>query len=368
MMHIVQIIDSLDWGGAQKLQVIFANEVRSKDVILTIISLQDNDSSTSIHADLSAAGAELIFLPARRILNTKRLQRIYQIIRHRKVDLIHTHLTFANILGALVGWLTNTPVISTLHSERFDHIDPRWQRMEEWALRNGTRKVIAVGQSVITGHQGRLGAKEMLLVPNAVPEFSAITLEKKKSIRRELVAESESILLISVGRLSPPKGYFDLLSAFKRVARKHPNTHLMIVGGGDLFADLSAEIDSCGMVGRVHLLGQRNDVPELLMASDIYVSASHWEGLPIVILEALAAGLPIVATEVGDIPEVVVAGTGILVPSRSPYQLAATINSLISDPAKTKQLGDNAKAHVIENYHPKIWTNRIMKIYREVIG
>jgi glycosyltransferase involved in cell wall biosynthesis len=367
-MRIIQIIDSLDWGGAQKLQVIFANQVRSLDVHLTIIALHNRDCGISIHADLAAAGAEPIYLPAPRILNIKRLRRILQIIREKNVDLIHSHLTFANILGAIVGWLTNTPVIATLHSERFDHIDPRWQLMEKWALRYGARKIIAVGQSVISGHNSRLGTKKMLLVPNAVPEFPAITLEKKKSIRRELVAESGSILLISVGRLSPPKGYFDLLLSFTTVAREHRNIHLLIVGGGELFADLKAKIDACGMAGRVQLLGQRNDVPDLLMASDIYVSASHWEGLPIVILEALAAGLPIVATEVGDIPQVVIDGTGILVPSHSPNQLAAAINSLISDPAKTKRLGENAKAHVNENYHPKVWANRIMSIYREVIG
>ena len=119
-------------------------------------------------------------------------------------------------------------------------------------------------------------------------------------------------------------------------------------------------------MGRVILLGVRNDVPRLLAAGDIFVSASHWEGLPVAVLEAMAVGLPVVATSVGDVPDVVVPGTGLIVPPHQPAALATTIRTLLDDPEQGRQLGMAGRAHVVRNYAIEAWADKLLKLYSEL--
>jgi glycosyltransferase involved in cell wall biosynthesis len=115
----------------------------------------------------------------------------------------------------------------------------------------------------------------------------------------------------------------------------------------------------------VRLLGARNDVPQLLSASDVYVSASHWEGLPLTVLEAMAAGLPIVATGVGDVPRVVVAGTGVIVPPRDPSALAKALRNLLAEPERMRVMGQTAQAHIARHFNSTVWLDNLLAVYAQ---
>lgn len=366
-MHIVQLIDSLRIGGAEKLLVTLAAEVKTRPhVRFTIISLY-HDQNTPIPAEIRAQGISVYSFSSKGMFNPHRIWQIAQLLHRERCDIIHTHLTYAHIIGVIVGRLIGVPVVASLHNTEPDPIlsltDDLRYRMETWTLRYGVQQIVAVGTIVGQVNQGRLPADKIHIIPNAVAAMPTLPQDDRIAIRQTLTCDPASPLLISVGRLAPQKGYQDLLTAFAWVHEKYPSATLVIAGYGPLYSDLEGQIKALGLEKVVHLLGARNDVPHLLAASDIFVSASHWEGLPVALLEAMGAGLPIVATNVGDVPEVVIEGTGLVVPAQDPPRLAEAVISLLNDPIKMKSWGLAAKSHIIQNYSSKVWVDRLLTLY-----
>jgi glycosyltransferase involved in cell wall biosynthesis len=213
-----------------------------------------------------------------------------------------------------------------------------------------------------------LAGKDIRVVPNSVELPPRVSSEERRAIRTELAGNPDDPLVITVGRLTPQKGYKDLLAAFSRVARDFPHTRLLIVGQGRLHAELQRRIAELGLEQQVQMLGLRTDVPHLLAASDIYVNSSLWEGLSEAMLEAMAAGLPVVATAVGDAPWVVVDGAGCLAPPGQPERLAEALSELLADPERRHRFGAAARQYALCNHDPSAWAGRILDIYEDRPG
>lgn len=362
------MIDTLSWGGAQKLQVIFAREAISQGIHPVVICLRSIDDSPfrQLFEDL---GIEIHTFPARKLLDFARIKNLCSFVRAEKIEIIHTHLEYANILGAIVGFLTRVPVITTLHSIGTEprHYHPVRFKMESWLLRNITTRVLAVGNAVADNQKKRLRRKSITVVPNCVEPGETLSDVERENIRRNLGVDPSSRILISVGRLSPPKGYSDLIAAFAILYENSPNVKLMIVGAGVLHEPLKAEIEALNLSEQIHLLGARDDVPKLLAASDLYVSSSHHEGLPLAILEAMEARLPVVATGVGDIPDIVTHDVGIVVPPKEPALLAHELQKLLQDPEQMRSMGAAARAKVVENFYPDGWFQKHLNLYQQIL-
>jgi len=369
-MRVAQIIDNLYIGGAQKIQIILAEAIREHDVPLTVLSLESGSRSTFIPGDLQSLGVDVTFYPSNGggVLNPKRIWRIARFLRREGFDVVHTHLTYANIIGALAGRLAGIPVVTTLHNSRLDKRG-RYiirQTLETWVLRYLAHRVMAVGDATAQAHQKRLRGKHIEVIPNAITAIPSISQAERSAVRTEIVNDPSRPLLLSVGRINLQKGYSDLLTAFAHLRQKHPNAALAIAGRGGLHDELTAQIKTLGLEGHAMLLGPRDDVPRLLAASDIFVSSSLWEGLPIAILEAMAAGLPIVATNVSDVPRVVVDGTGLLVPPQEPTQLSEAVCSLLDDPALRQSFGTAARTHITHHHSAAKWIKEILTMYESV--
>jgi glycosyltransferase involved in cell wall biosynthesis len=166
-----------------------------------------------------------------------------------------------------------------------------------------------------------------------------------------------------VGRLTSQKGFEHLLQAFARVHEKYPNAALVIAGDGRQLDSLAAQIRSLGLEGHAFLLGQRDDVPRLLAVADVYVNSSLLEGTPVSVLEAMSAGLPIVATSVGDTPYLLDSDSGILVPPAQPEKLAEALMVLLSDPLRRDSLGKSARVRTQKDYSPQAWTRNLLAFY-----
>lgn len=364
-MRVLQIIDSLGWGGAERLQVTFAQQAHARGVAQSVISLSLNDGSP--HPEqIAALGAEVMTLPSGRLLDPPRIRRIVRFVRCGGFDVIHTHLAFANILGALAGWLTGVPVVATLHSIGTDprHYHPIRHGLELWALQAGARRVVAVGEVVAEAYRTHLPGKAIRVIPNAVAAPPPLSPHERAAVRVELAGDAFRPLLISVGRLAPPKGFDDLLTAFVSLRRSMPAACLAIVGSGVLYAELAAQIVALGLEGHARLIGARDDVPRLLAASDLYASTSRREGLPLAVLEAMAAGLPVVATPVGDLPRIL-DGLGVLVPPGEPGVFAQALHSLLSDPDRMQALGTAGRAYVLRHHGAARWFDEHMAVYRD---
>jgi glycosyltransferase involved in cell wall biosynthesis len=265
--------------------------------------------------------------------------------------------------------LTGTPVIASLRTAGYDlryHSAARWQ-LETWVLRYGAQRIMAVGYVVADVNRERLPGKHITVVPNAVFPPPDMPPDEQLALRTELAGDSSRPILISVGRLELPKGFSDLLVAMAILRETHPRAILLIAGDGKLRAELTAQITELKLDRHVKLLGIRNDVPRLLAASDIYVNSSHWEGLPVSVLEAMAAGLPVVATNVGDTPRVVVDGTGMIVPPKQPELVASTLRSLLDDPGQMHAIGEKARLHIASHHSPEAWFNQLLTLYKDAM-
>mgnify|MGYP000861575471 CR=1 FL=1 len=366
-MRVAQLIDNLKWGGAQKMMAQLAQALAERQHEITVISL--GSSNTPLAEDLRAHHIRVVEFSAPHLFDPVRLGHLAHFLRSEKFDILHSYLTYANIMGVLAGKLTGVPVVASLHSAG---IDPRFYhpiryQIETWLLRFGAHCVIANGCSIAKANQQRLGHKRIVVIPNAVTIPPSISTAERVALRAELLPKPNRLLLISVGRLSPPKGYSDLLTAFAKVLPTHRSVFLMIVGDGSLRSELERQVESLVLNQDVLMTGARSDIPRLLAASDLFVNASHWEGLSVAILEAMAAGLPVVATSVGDTPRIVIPGTGLVVPPQQPAHLAEALCKLLDQPQMLPILGEAARNHITNHYNLATSVEQFLPLYAGII-
>jgi len=360
-MRIAQLIDSLNIGGAEKLQVTFMKASVNHGIKPTLITF-DRRPEQHYFQQLEELGVRIIEIKGRNLFDIARIIKLVRILREEKFDVLHTHLTYSIILGGLAGLLTGTPVVASIHNLKPDS----WPLLESFALRFLTRRRIAVGYTVAQTHQSGLNRYPIDIVLNPVEPIAPLSEKERQEIRTEIAGDPSRPLLITVGRLIEEKGYGDLLDAIHQVRQKHPHILLAIVGTGEFRQTILEKMSSLQLDGHVRLLGIRSDVPRLLAASDIYVSASHWEGLPVSILEAMAAGLAVVATNVGDVLRVVKPQFGSCVPPFQPHQLAAALCQFLEDPNRRTSSGTAARDYVSESHTSTVWLNQLFNIYHQV--
>lgn len=365
-MRVVQIIDELrPSGGAERLQVSFAEAVRDSDVELTIVTLHKNDVASA--RELEALGARVVPFAASRFRSLRRAVLLVRFLRSGDFDVVHTHLVRSTILGCLAAWMAGIPSVATLHNTR--RRVGMWGvllLLEAWVLRHVTDKIVGVGWETARVHQRRVGERQIEVVPNAVGEPAQVDPSERDAVREELGIPREAPLVLAVGRLNKQKGFADLLRMFERVVATHANAYLVIAGNGSLHRELARRIAKSGLASRVQLLGLRRDIPRLLAAADVYVSAALWEGLPVAILEAMAAGLPVVATRVGDVARVVGPGMGTLVEPGDPEALFEALQPLLDDRALCRAQGEVGRAHVRQEFGQDAWAARLLGLYRDL--
>jgi glycosyltransferase involved in cell wall biosynthesis len=363
----MQVIDLLQWGGAQKMQVFLAEQLNAHNVELTVASLNASADSP-VPEFLRQHGARVVIFPFPKFLSIRSFWGLFNFVRREKFDLIHAHLTYANIFGTLIGRMTGTPVIASLRTAGYD---PRYHRplrqfIETVVVKYGAQRIMANGQVVAELGSKRFAPRRIDVIPNAIALPEPLPIEERTALRTKLTGDATRPIVISVGRLDLPKGFPDLLEAFDVVRKTHPRAALLLAGDGPLREQLDRQVGELGLEGHVFLLGQRDDVGTLLEASDLYVTSSHWEGLPVSVLEAMAAGLPVIATTVGELPYLVVRQAGSLVPPRQPERLAAEINNLLLNPERMESMGTAGREHIRKNFSPEVWVRQLLTLYAGV--
>jgi len=366
-MHIAQIIDSLNWGGAQKMQVFLVHTLHSLGIDITIISLSERADS-SIPRDLEMAGAKVVCFPFPKLWQPDSFYRLVKFMSAEKFDLVQTYLSGANIVGSLAGLITNTPVIAGLRNTGNDPKTYSKQRafLEKICLQFFSTRVMANGYKVADYWGPRLNNIHIDVVVNAVDPIQPLSYEERIAVRSKVMGDPNRPFILSVGRLIPQKGFFDLIHAFAKVHSIHPEAVLAIAGRGRLLDKLSELVNQLGLQENILLLGVRNDARRLMGAADIYVNSSHREGTPVSILEAMAVGLPIVATTVGENSYLLKNNVGILVPSSQPELLADGLQRLLTSPEIRESLSKAARERVINEYTREAWRRNLLALYAQV--
>ena len=326
----VILVTSLNFGGAEKQAVILANGLRERGWDVAMVTLL----STPAAAERSfAAGVSVRSLnlgSGRSLFGA--LRELTRLLRTRQPSALVTFMFHANVLGRIAGRVASVPVIvSSVRAEHFGG------KMRDWLERlteplacatvvNSTR----VGEALV---RRRVIARQRLAyVPNAVVWGDARSPGPAATATREsLGIAPHEFLWLAVGRLEAPKDYANLLRAARMLLAECPAAKIRIAGGGYQERELIRMRDALGLQDAVEFLGFRADVGDLLNAADAYVLCSAWESSPNSVLEAMAAGVPVVVTDVGGLSDLVADGrTGSLVPTGQPEALAAAMKALMN--------------------------------------
>ena len=368
-MRVAHLIDRLDWGGAQALLVTFAREAALRSLDTTVISLRPDDDKGPYPRQLRESGTTVKMLSIYNLYDPHAVPDVYTLLRHERFDVLQTHLTHANVLGTIAGRMAGIPVVATLHTTRI----PRrgryyWFRAqaEKLALRYGARRVVAVAQTVADFNKARVGNKPIIVVPNAVSLPPSLSDTEREAIRRELAGDPERKIIISVGRLVSEKGMSDMLIAFALARQKHPEAVLVIAGDGPLRQELEGQARQLGLAESVRFKGNREDIARLLTASDIYVSTSHREGMSLALLEAMSAGIPALATAVGETPKLLGNDRGITTSAHDITAFGSELAGLLDQPERMRSLGCAARAYIESQYTVAKWMDRLLEVYAAV--
>jgi L-malate glycosyltransferase len=355
---ILFVIDDLDVGGAQELLVLLTRSAAPRFRVV-VCSLQQG---RGVVTRLEAAGAEVHVLGRARpsIARPSRflayalggLADIVRLCRRVRPDVIHCHLADATLLGTLASlgfWRTR--VIITKHSpvlvpER-SRLDWRnaVRRAALWLLYRRARTIAAVSAQTRQALLSSFGLSpaRVVAIANGVP-IPPPRSTRPEGLRAGLGLAPDALAVLNVGRLVPVKGQIHLVAAMAELVGIQPRLMLMIAGEGPCRQELVSRIAALGLADRVRLLGDRDDVAELLAATDLAVVSSLSEGTSLAVIEAMAAGKPIVATAVGGNLDLLADGqSALLVPAGDASALARALARLAEDPALAARLGATAR-------------------------
>jgi L-malate glycosyltransferase len=370
MIRVAIVIDSLQTGGAQKLVSAFVASADRYGIEPFVINLRPGGSPAILN-EIRAAGVDVTTIPSRSLFGLKRFRWLVKFFRESKIDIVHTHLLYANILGSTAAHQAKVPVVCTLHSTRFEkgrrpHL--LLTLLENVCLRNFADRILAVGEKVASVQRRHYRGRTVDVITNGIPKPKFPSAQERERLRREITGDGSNSVVITVGRFTGAKGYEDMIEAFHLLRERAPNPKLMMVGSGPKVETIKSQIEDLDLRQSVILTGEREDIPQLLALSDVFASSSHREGLPLAVLEAMMAGLPVVATSVGDIPNVVTKETGVVVPPHHPELLADALEDLLKNPQKRLAMGQAAYRRAMNEFSVDAWMKKHLALYREVLA
>lgn len=328
------MIDSLGYGGAEQTLGRIVPRIDRAAFEVVVVVLQERDDNP-VAAMLDRAGVRVDVVPVRRLRSLPDHLRLVRYLARLRPDVIHTHLEFSHSLGGVYGRLLGVPVVATVHTfaEAQSTRDQRRLPVMWWSLRRAHRLVIApsaAGKSYFSD-VGRIPMGKILVMHNGV-DLDEFRQSSGAETRGDLGFGREDLMLTAVAVLRREKGLADLIAAVPQILEGVPSARVLIVGDGDDRRRLENLAYESGNGDRITFTGRRTDVDELLAASDVFIHPTHEDVLPTVIAEAMATGLPVVASRVGGIDEMVADGvTGVLYPAGDIDALGEAVLRVVSD-------------------------------------
>ena len=370
-LRVHVLIDSLTWGGAESLLGDLAVGAPAAGIDLSVGYLQDVDDSP-LAPRLRERGIEPACVGVRRLLDLESLRRVRRQLAAVQPDIVHTHLGASDLLGTIAARSLGLPTVSTIHlvlqrdsgAARKEQVK---ERLMAFARRRGGARVIAVSEAarvaylqtrwdrtphVVTAHNGIA-----LAPPRTAPE----------AMRAQLGLDPDALVVTMVTVLRPGKGHDVAVEVVRRLLPRFPRLRLLVAGTGPSLPDVRRLVEPLGEAAL--LLGHRSDVTELLGMTDVLLHPTSQDAFPTVLLEAGGVGVPVLATAVGGIPEIVADGTTGLLVDAPPRveQVAAQLERLLADAALRARLGAAARERFEANFTAERWAQRLREIYDDVL-
>lgn len=376
-MFVLYVIDSLARGGAEQSLVSLAPELQNRGVRLAVAPLH---RKLDLISPLQQAGIE-VFAPDKRF-GYKRLLEVKELAGRLRPDLIHTTLFQADITGRIAATLARRPVVSSLVNISYGRDQARSPTVPSWKLRAAqvmdatTARTVtrfhAISEHIADIMSRRLfiSRKRIDVIPRGrdAEKIGRRTQARRMHNRDRLGLSDKSHALLAVARQEYQKGLDVLLEALPQVLVRAPETRLLLVGReGNLTQELHTRMQELQIMDHVNFLGIRDDVPNLMCAADVFVLPSRWEGFGSVILEAMATEIPIVATDLGPVREVVGEHSALLVPKENVDALAEAVVATLGDPRGSEARARKARSRFLEMFTIQAVAERTVGFYERAL-
>lgn len=356
-------ITELDPGGAERAFVQLITRLDRSHWEPHVFCLSEGGDLVE---PLEKAGVPVTCMGVKSSRDLLVIRKIVKYLKNLQPQILQTYLYHANIAGRIAGKLGGVKtIVSGIR------VAERRSKFPLWLDRQTDHMVdihVCVSEDVaqFTRETGKIGQEKLVVIPNGV-EFERFSTAEPADLGQFGIPPG-AITAIVVGRLDPQKGPLDLLEALKKVIPDHPDFHVLYVGSGPLEEELREQIQMLNFSNQVHLAGWRGDIPELLKASSMLILPSKWEGMPNVVLEAMAAGLPVISTRVEGISEILTdSETGLLAPVGETRILAEKIEQLLANPSLASQLGHNAQSLASKEFTWKKTVEKYENLYLSLL-
>ena len=349
-------------GGAEQHLLVLLPALRERGIDARFLSLDAGGDAARFHRALDERSVPWQRVPCGHDVSPRLAASFIRAAHGQHPDLLHTHMVHADVYGSIAALALRTRFVSTRHNDDryllgpFRHVDR--------AFMSGAGRIIAISDAVRDFHI-RAG------LPAAKIETIRYGLDELPTAPSELTPAEAGIppgapLVLAVGRLIEQKDHATLLEAFARVRRDHGEARLAILGWGRLEGAIKAQVRALDLDDAVVVPG-RIEPSAWLARAQIFAHTSRWEGFGIVLLEAMLAGLPVVATHVSAIPEIVLDGTtGLLAPAGDAEAVAARLSDLLADPSRARTLGEAGRRRAHDEFSVARMTERTIAVYEGI--
>jgi glycosyltransferase involved in cell wall biosynthesis len=326
-------------------------------------------SDTELEAILAQDGIPVWYLGKRRGFDSRMFVRVARTLERIRPHVVHTHLRVLRYVIPYTFCRRPPALIHTVHNLAEREVDWTGRLVHRMAFRRGVLPV-AIAAEVADSLQRCYGIADFPLIPNGIPvsDFRQPQIGRDAWRRKEGFAPTD-VLFACVAGLRPQKNPTLLLESFALGPASDPRAHLLFIGEGELRPDLERRIGALGLQDRVHLVGMRSDIPETLNATDVFVLSSDWEGNPLSVMEAMAAGTPVISTAVGGVPELVEDGeSGLLVPPGDAQALAGVMQYMLENPEVRTSMVKASARRAVEHFDVRVMTEAYEELYKASVA
>ena len=367
-IRVAHLLPNLALGGAERVAVHILSALDRRRFVPSAIVFR-GPSDTQLKAMLADRGILVTFLGKRPGFDPRAYFRVLDALRCHRPDVVHTHMQVLLYALPALKLLRPSLAIHTVHNLAEHEVGRELRWVQRLSFRTGVVPV-AVARRVQSSLRSLYGLSHIPLIPNGIPvsEYASSSVPRDVWRGREGFCPDD-LLLVSVGRLARQKNCALLLDAFANLIAAHPRARLVLAGTGKERPALEARANQLCIASKVRFLGLRNDIPDLLGAMDLFALSSDWEGNPLCIMEAMAAGLPVVGTSVGGVPELVQSGSeGFLVPRGDVRALTEALALLLRDSNLRKVMGAAAANRARADFDVSLMADAYAALYESSVA
>ncbi|MFN3491658.1 MAG: glycosyltransferase family 4 protein [Anaerolineales bacterium] len=372
--NIVYLIDGLGWGGAERLMIPILSNINRRRFQPRVCVLQNKDGNP-VAAELQKINIPVDTLPIPRLREVGGLKKIINYLQAANANLLHAQLEFATVFGGLAAKWLGIPAAATLHTLPIQKKNLKLRlhdALENFFLRNFFNSVIFVSEETRAAYKrvANIRDDKSCVIYNGIDvNLFMPNRQNRASILRKFDMRPGAIVLITVAVLRELKGIQYMIRAMPAIVSAKPNVYYLIIGSGEHAESLKNEAKKSGVSNHIIFAGTRTDIAELMSTGDLFVLPTLTEALPTVLAEAMASGLPILASQVGGVPEMVQDGiNGRLIPPAQPEILAGVTLEMLSDTDVLRQMGSAGRKIAEEKFNIKAQVIELENLYLRLLS